>query len=403
MINMSTLRISPISERERGTSWLELFAYYEALGGSNTDTITCGGNRATPRASLKVCLAEFKGQVRRVAATCLTGHQAFFFAPSRIPEARLSSIGFTSFVACISARIHLPADHNKNIVRQLLCLRTRLTQARHSLLEQELLKLPMAKVTYFGIPAWRRMRVLSNELPSIAQRALDKEWPLPMLEDTSIKHFIIHCPTCATSIQAARHTLWSKGKWASIHCSTCAAARTARLWKCPCQVTWPNCAFHAPMGYRCGTRVQSKRKGPPGTSRGPKRPHLKAPILTTTSPNPLGGGAQCGNLRARDLRISTIQVRNSATRPRGIEEPMGPPTKRSKPAASPSRPKRKRTHCAASASSSGHPPPRSRSAQHSDAIAAITRLREARSTLPRALAPERPTTARTEGPCPGPG
>ena len=76
----------------------------------------------------------------------------FFFAPSRISEGRLITIGFTSFVACISARIQMPADHNKNIVRQLLCLRTRLTTARHSLLEQEMLKLPMAKVTYFGTP-----------------------------------------------------------------------------------------------------------------------------------------------------------------------------------------------------------------------------------------------------------
>ena len=297
----------------------------------------------------------------------------------------------------------MPADHNKNIVRQLLCLRTRLTTARHSLLEQEMLKLPMAKVTYFGTPAWRHMKVLSNELGNITRRALAKEWPPPLLEDSYIKHFIIHCPTCATNIQVARRTVWTNGKWVSILCHTCAAARTARLWTCPCKVPWSNCSFHAPMGYRCGKSVLSKRRAPTGINRRPKRTCIVAPIFTISSSGLPGTSACAVDLHTRDQRISTIRVRNCPTRPRSNDESQqGPLAKRPKPASSQSRPKRKRTHGSANASTSRRPPPRSRSAPHNDAIAAVTRLREARSVLPRALTPQATATSSTEGPFLGP-
>ena len=325
---------------------------------------------ATARSSLKKCLLEFKSNVRRVIASCLPGHSADMFKPCKIAENRLTSIGFSNFVACISGKLHVPLDHNRHIVRQLLSLRTKLSNNRSALLDDNLLKLPMAKVSYRGVPAWRRMKCLSNNLCALAQDALDRQWPTALLHDGPIKSFFIACSVCENSIQAANRTLWQKGRWQSIYCDFCKCSKTARAWKCPCGTPWPACSYHSPMGYRCARACGTKRRAPRGIAAISKR-------SCTVPPTALGNTNVFGGPRTHDQRIHSIHVSNVST-----PSPMAEGAASSSNASLPQRVLHgKRDQALVSASIPKRR--RAQTAQQADAIAAINRLREARSILPR--------------------
>ena len=107
-------------------------------------------------------------------------------------------------------------------------------------------------------------------------------WPTVLPADFQIKSFLISCAHCSVTIQTATRTLWSRGKWASIRCQQCNCSRSARKWLCICDLPWPGCEFHAPMGYECGKR-SPKRKEVAQRSDSPPSRRTCLPALASTA------------------------------------------------------------------------------------------------------------------------
>ena len=109
---------------EQGTSWIELSALFQLLGGDGS--AFRGGrknNRSMPKESTKCALAFFKSGCRHVVSVCLPHHEQEFFKPSKLPHHRLRILGFSNFSPCISSLVILEQSFEIPLLRALLSLR----------------------------------------------------------------------------------------------------------------------------------------------------------------------------------------------------------------------------------------------------------------------------------------
>ena len=145
------------------------------------------------------------------------------------------------------------------VIRALLSLRMAMTPKKCKQWEEGQLAIKASRMSLRGAPPWRKQATVGANLTEIATAALEKQWPQLLPADFRIKTFFISCHVCQNSIQTAKRTLWSKGKWASIRCAHCNCSRSARKWLCTCGTPWPGCEFHAPMGYECGKNYRKRQ------------------------------------------------------------------------------------------------------------------------------------------------
>jgi len=254
---LSQLKFQLCENGQQGTSWLELFVYFELRGGLSDDINQCRINQAISRTSLRKSMATFRHYCKLVMNTCMNHVSTTFMAASKSPNLRLRSLGFNCFVPCISSRICIPDDHAKIIAKALLATRTKITRNKTRDLNAGTLSLPQRKFSYRGVPAWRRLETIDNLVPTTARNIFEDRSYRASVPPPPIS-FVISCKTCGSSIQASCRKLHHEGKWASLQCSKCCCSRSARQWLCPCKLPWPNCDKHSPSGYRCGHQFRRK-------------------------------------------------------------------------------------------------------------------------------------------------
>ena len=306
---LNTLTFVPTREEQQGTSRLELLALFELYGGccEQLDEHVCC--KAKSRISLRQTLGIFKSLVKQVGSLCVYEGDLTLLAPSKKPFRRLRNIGFSNFVPCISSLLSLSEEVACTLARALLSMRTRMTKTKRENLDKGLLRLPLRKTSYRGLPTWRDMKCISNEISVKAEDALTKVWP-DLYADRCVQTFLLTCRACKHEIQVARRKLFSNGKWASLFCPFCARSSSARRWLCPCHIAWPSCEHHATTGFSCKPRLalrHSKRHTAAPGQLGPN--HVKRCCLSTLM-NAKCGKSLCLSANAK-AQIPTLAVHST--------------------------------------------------------------------------------------------
>lgn len=141
----------------------------------------------------------------------------------------------------------------------LLSMRMGMTIAKRTAWHEGTLEVKPTKLLYRGAPPWRKHKLISNKLEQVAKDSLAKAWPNGLGMDFVCRHFLLYCPGCNADMQAASKRLYHDGKWTSLKCTQCEASRTARRWKCACDIPWPGCDHHGPFGFACKSQAKVKR------------------------------------------------------------------------------------------------------------------------------------------------
>ena len=156
----------PTSEGKNGSSWIELFARYQLLGGKAS---LHRSNGALPIPdSFKVQLSTFTSVFRRIVAMYVAPTDAMIFRPAHDKNWRLKSYGVGQHVPCISAQLCVSQSMLPPMHEALACLikpvkRTSLSDLRQGLYQVELRRMskrgpPPGKRFLTGLVAkpWRR-------------------------------------------------------------------------------------------------------------------------------------------------------------------------------------------------------------------------------------------------------
>ena len=251
--------------------------------GGDTSCTALGrqNNRGIRKESTKCALAVFKKIVRHVVSVCFVHAEQEFFKPSKLPVHRLLPMGFSNFASCISACILLDPLHEIPMLCALLSMRMGMTIAKRAAWHEGTLEVKPTKLLYRGAPPWRKHKLISNKLEQVAKDSLAKAWPNGLGEDFVCRNFLLYCPGCNADMQAASKRLYHDGKWTSLKCTQCEASRTARRWKCACDIPWPGCEHHGPFGFAV-LHARAKLR-----SREPARAPPCSPLRALASPDPL--------------------------------------------------------------------------------------------------------------------
>jgi hypothetical protein len=110
----------PTSEGRNGTSWLELFARYQLMGGK-ASLHRSNGPLAAPD-SFKTQLSTFTCMFRRIVAMYVAPTDAMMFKPAHDKEWRLKSYGIGQHVPCISAQLCISDSMRSPMHEALACL-----------------------------------------------------------------------------------------------------------------------------------------------------------------------------------------------------------------------------------------------------------------------------------------
>jgi len=165
------IKLRPVTYPQRGASWLELFCFFELLGGqSHRDPNEFLPGMHCTFASdfnmFKQCLIKLLDHVAPPMCD--------FFKPSKVGPGvdegpRLYSLGIVDFLPCISATIVYDDDEMQNdMLKCLLSCNKRLRPVQLDLLfdDQEPLKVQTIKVNMaFSAPAWRELGLARDTIP----------------------------------------------------------------------------------------------------------------------------------------------------------------------------------------------------------------------------------------------
>ena len=133
-----------------------------------------------------------------------------------------------------------------------------LSKAKLTQLASGTLRLPPARLSLRGCPAWRRIFKVHSLLPHG-----DKLVQPPanvVLPSRAVPHDLAFgCPGCGHFKTVSRISLYKGGRWKQLQCMRCFSACTSRLWTCSCNQAWVGCSRHAPLGFACGTNRGNTR------------------------------------------------------------------------------------------------------------------------------------------------
>ena len=258
---VNSIRITPrrnldsvTGQCEQGTSWIELFCFFEILGGQIQK------DPHETKYSLRKALALFKEVTKTIVRLFLYQEDAILFSPSKSPRCRLRGVGISNFVPCINGLVVVDQIHAKQMLPALVSLSSRVTKNFvRSINDGSALVVP-GRLSLKGVPAWRKVLKPCGVLPSGDQ--IHREPPGCQFQHIQVpREFALKCPHCTTSVVVARTTLYAKGIFKQLVCSSCAIHTTARKWLCACNVGWISCQRHAQTGFACRS-VSFKRKQP---------------------------------------------------------------------------------------------------------------------------------------------
>ena len=300
---LACLRVAPAFGPEaephlqQGTSWVELFCAFHALGGTLVEP---GVPASSPREGLRLALRRFKRTLLMVVSLSLGTDERVFFRPSKSRLCRLKDIGFSNHVSCINGVACFNDRLRCHVLYGLLALRMAVTNKVKQSLNQGHLHIKPCKISYRGVPAWLKLGLLSSEVPALANLACTSGITMFSWRRTSM--LWLSCGQCSIRTDVQHTTLFLRGKWATLKCGCCGTSSSARRWSCVCGVPWHGCHIHAKSGFACRKRPRrpvhspsSSCKRDPGPSNCRPIPSLHVPLTTTPMGQPTSTSSTSAN------------------------------------------------------------------------------------------------------------
>ena len=244
----------PTTLGTNGSSWLEIFARFRAVGGLLTRN-ELEEDGLLHQLSFKQQLLRFTSNSRRFINMFTMPEHAELFKPARHKGHRLIGYGFQQHLSCISANLCLQPAAATIMHEQLLALSGHYKSWHHIAAAEGRLWITLGKVKMRGQPPWQAIGdpsilpvMVLNTI--ISQRVLSEEdYSDGMTAAPST--FLLHCPRCTGQAEFAHRYLTSNGKWSGLKCSVCHVTTRANQWACTCCIAWPTCNLHRSSGFAC--------------------------------------------------------------------------------------------------------------------------------------------------------
>ena len=359
----------------QGSSWLELLCAFELMGGCVDDP-----QREAPRASLRACLKHFTHTCKLVGALCLSISDSIFLKPSKSPNRRLKGIGIANFVPCLNGVAQFPGDIHTQMLSCLVQLKGHLNKSKLAQLRAGTLRVDHTRLVLRGCPAWRKIFKVNVTLPGGADLLIPPDGTHVLTcQPASMS---LSCSSCMAVKETAHISLFAKGKWKQLFCSTCYSTSSSRIWSCSCGTAWIGCELHAASGFLCGSR---KRRFTPRAVHDPTDAHCclftnntAPPTLDSAPPNKRARGTSIG-LAGRQ-RVPKRRPSIAPLTDRGAPAPRGPSSSSSVRFSSASSFTNRGSKRKSSAPPSRRPKPKAKARSTGlDAVEAFARMQAARA------------------------
>ena len=245
-----------------GTSWTELFALYQCLGG-NAETEPSTTELATTT-SLNKQLATFTRDVKAMAATLMQPHDRMLFNAARNKNKRLENYGITNHIPCINAHICLDNHMNTTLHEALAHITKDLNTKTTKLLHNGALQVTNQKLRKGRPPPWpntgQRLEVIAEAYAKWKESlATESSATNEEASTTSVETLSLQCATCRmpTSI---RHKPLTGLTWKQTACSKCRSTKKASNWLCLCGELWHHCQQHRDLVFALPIKPESITK-----------------------------------------------------------------------------------------------------------------------------------------------
>ena len=272
---------------QQGVSWMELLIVFCAQGGLPADLGI--STDMGPRPSLRTVLLAFSRSVEKALTPMyLAQHSQIFFKPSKFAQRRCRSIGYTNHCACIAGLPNLGPEQAISVTQAVISLRHTFTRNSEKLHHDGQLQLPPRKFIYRGaLPEnWSALKCSVSVSQHIAGQADQWLQSIQLPGVPEISTLKLHCPVCNVAKECKNHTLLKGTKWCSILCVHCHRAKTSAKWQCSCNKHWYLCPTHGPIGHVAGAGKAEQPRQPASASvslsghcrHQPSAPELPMPV-----------------------------------------------------------------------------------------------------------------------------
>ncbi len=220
-----------VDGQNNGSSWIELLARYQLLGGKLTPN-EIGDNPIAPPLSFRQALITFRRMAMRIIDMYTPEHTQWLFKPARASSPRLLKYGCKTYVPCIIGIMCHDGLSKITLRNALATIIAGHTKVQKAITGQTALTVKPGKITYRGPPPWKQLH-LSDHLPQTAQRHLprDAETKAEPQEKRKVDYLVLSCGSCgAPKCQTSR--LVSRGTWVPVKCPSCRHTCTAKNWLC---------------------------------------------------------------------------------------------------------------------------------------------------------------------------
>ena len=253
-----------VAEGEQGSSWIELFAFFQSLGG----LLYPSEQAVQHHRSFKTQLSFFISSSKALFAAQGSTSTSELFKPNRAPGYRLEKYGLCFRVPCVNV---------------LLCMYPEAAQVMHTQLLT--LKVPGKKKTHHSDRPYRALKLPANcpwahlctrqNIPEILQRRIQRKLECPTTCAEGVGHFhptpgsfLLRCPRshCKQIKCAAKTTLIKGTSWCQLKCPHCKRSSSAAKWLCACNIPWHQCPEHRQNGFACGSKALYQKKTCPSAA-----------------------------------------------------------------------------------------------------------------------------------------
>ena len=279
----SALRWQPTAGTEPGTSWLELFALWQASAGEVRHSLI--DRRPTFNKSFR----DFK---KRSKALFLHGDASTraLCRTSNSRRAPLAAYGLTSSIPMLSAKVVLMPPLAAKLHAMICSL-----QGGKSGPVPITHKLKVGRLKAPRFPPWLHLctdpplpALVSLRLQGLLEDQLHRGQGGPCVPRPT--SFLLTCPRCHEVCEMAHRVLFHPGHVVQLWCGSCKRMASSRAWACNCGTCWMACATHRPLGFTCRTRLSLKKRAQPGVSDGHTRHRALCASRRVARLGPLGGG-----------------------------------------------------------------------------------------------------------------
>ena len=251
-------RVQHAKQGTIGTSWLELFARFQAIGGQ----LQCQLVQSSQHVSFTTMLDAFMLKSKAMFAQQGSDDVAELLKPCRTLGASLLQYGVPCHLPSTGIVLCLNLEAAELMHRQLLTLRARSKKGNARQRIGCKFRLP-------ANPPWQHMKFPSL-LPDLATanhakwtEGKDLRFHERALPHPRPEQFFLTCPrpSCGATKDCARCLLHFKTAFKPVKCSSCYSSPASAEWCCPCGHLWHHCPLHRAPGFAAGSGKRSTRAG----------------------------------------------------------------------------------------------------------------------------------------------